>query len=84
MTSIFSYGQWILITSRGTSGDQVGDILASWQADAYKMLEACNKVEADCVQKERRIAELEIENRELRDKVEALENRDIHEGYYGA
>ena len=39
MTAIYSYGEWIDITARGTSGDQVSDILASWQADAYKWLE---------------------------------------------
>jgi hypothetical protein len=36
MTAIFSYKKWIEITARGTSGDQVSDILASWKADTEK------------------------------------------------
>ena len=43
MSAIFSYGEWIDITRRGTSGDQVADILESWKADAYKHL----KIEVD-------------------------------------
>ena len=53
MRKIRSYGEWIDITQRGTSGDQVGDILASWQADAYKMLENINALEAELVQWQR-------------------------------
>jgi hypothetical protein len=39
MTTILSYDQWVEITDRGTSGDQVDDILASWNADREKLRE---------------------------------------------
>ncbi|MGB3988090.1 MAG: hypothetical protein WBK67_00105 [Minisyncoccales bacterium] len=42
---ILSYGQWIDIISRGTSGDQVADILSSWKEDAYRHLENIHKLE---------------------------------------
>jgi len=34
MSAIYTYGQWIDIVDRGTSGDQVMDILASWKVNA--------------------------------------------------
>ena len=46
MSAIYTYGQWIDIVDRGTSGDQVMDILASWKVDAYKLLEDNHKLEA--------------------------------------
>ena len=56
MSAIYTYGQWIDIVDRGTSGDQVMDILASWKVNAYKLLEDNHKLES-------RIAELEAERR---------------------
>ena len=56
MSAIYTYGQWIDIVDRGTSGDQVMDILESWKVDAYKLLEDNHKLES-------RIAELEAERR---------------------
>jgi len=58
MSAIYTYGQWIDIVDRGTSGDQVMDILASWKVNAYKLLEDNHKLES-------RIAELEAENNRL-------------------
>lgn len=43
MGAKFSYGEWIDITDRGTSGDQVHDILASWKDDAFRLLQKCNE-----------------------------------------
>ena len=60
MSAIYTYGQWIDIVDRGTSGDQVMDILASWKVNAYKLLEDNHKLES-------RIAELEAENDRLQD-----------------
>ena len=34
----FTHGEWMEITRRGTSGDQVHDILADWARDAKKRL----------------------------------------------
>jgi len=58
MSAIYTYGQWIDIVDRGTSGDQVMDILASWKVNAYKLLEDNHKLES-------RIAELEAESDQL-------------------
>ena len=39
MSSILTYGEWLDICRRGTSGDQVYDILASWKDDWEKLEE---------------------------------------------
>lgn len=51
MSVIFSYGEWVDICNRGTSGDQVMDILASWKVSAYNHLENIHKLQAeiDCL-----------------------------------
>ena len=58
MSAIYTYGQWIDIVDRGTSGDQVMDILASWKVDAYKLLEDNHKLEAELARRDEKIAEL--------------------------
>lgn len=47
MTSIFSLEQWREITSRGTSGDQVGDILASWESDRFMRSAMIDKLQGE-------------------------------------
>ena len=36
MTTILSLNDWFEVTSRGTSGDQVSDILYSWKEQSEK------------------------------------------------
>lgn len=38
MTTIFNIKEWQEIANKGTSGDQVWDILASWKADRDTLL----------------------------------------------
>ena len=56
MSEIYTYGQWIDIVDRGTSGDQVMDILASWKVDAYKLLEDNHKLEAELARRDEELA----------------------------
>ena len=58
MSAIYTYGQWIDIVDRGTSGDQVMDILASWKVDAYKLLEDNHKLEAELARRDEQISTL--------------------------
>jgi len=37
MTAIFSLDKWFEITQRGTSGDQVTDVLYSWKTDRARL-----------------------------------------------
>jgi len=61
MSVIFSYDEWVDICNRGTSGDQVMDILASWKVSAYNHLENIHKLQAE-------IDRLNAELLELNDK----------------
>ena len=58
MSAIYTYGQWIDIVDRGTSGDQVMDILASWKVNAYKLLEDNHKLEAELARRDEIITRL--------------------------
>jgi len=69
MSAIYTYGQWIDIVDRGTSGDQVMDILASWKVDAYKLLEDNHKLEAELA---RRDEELKITDGLLKEATETI------------
>lgn len=94
MSAIYTYGQWIDIVDRGTSGDQVMDILASWKVDAYKLLEDNHKLESRIAELEAevtkchelqdsycaRIAELEAAQRWIRTKVK-LPDRAVRQFY---
>lgn len=56
MTSLFSIDQWNEIAKRGTSGDQVYDILASWKSDHNK-LQSTISTQADEIKKWKEDAE---------------------------
>ena len=68
MTTIFSLDEWTEITDRGTSGDQVADILASWKEDRRWLL---GEVEAQQEELERLRAALR--------KIEIRGNSSPHE-----
>ena len=65
MSAIYTYGQWIDIVDRGTSGDQVMDILASWKVDAYKLLEDNHKLEAELARRDEIITRLKEDAEKL-------------------
>ena len=69
MSAIYTYGQWIDIVDRGTSGDQVMDILASWKVDAYKLLEDNHKLEAELASRDE---ELKITDGLLKEATETI------------
>ena len=46
MTTIFTLKEWEEIARRSTSGDQVWDILASWETSLAVMTARCEKAEA--------------------------------------
>ena len=78
---IRQYHEWKEITSRGTSGDQVADILESWHADANKRL----KNEHSLLDE---IVELQRDKWTLNDRVKALleknkQMRDAIAGFTG-
>ena len=84
MTTIFSLDEWTEITDRGTSGDQVADILASWKEDRRWLLgelERVNKehgewqtmIEYRLEQAEIRVQRAEVTSAEVERLREALE-----------
>lgn len=48
MTTILTREEWKVIARRGTSGDQVWDILASWEAELAAMTARLKLSEAVC------------------------------------
>ena len=84
MTTIFSLDEWTEIADRGTSGDQVADILASWKEDRRWLLgelERVNKehgewqtmIEYRLEQAEIRVQRAEVTSAEVERLREALE-----------
>lgn len=72
MTAIFSLEQWLEITSHGTSGDQIGDILGSWKANREDLTSTYMFWKAYAKEGEDTISKLTQKNLDLRFKVRKL------------
>jgi len=82
MSAIYTYGQWIDIVDRGTSGDQVMDILASWKVDAYKLLEDNHKLEAELARRDEIITRLKEDAERLAGKLISMYADEMYECSY--
>lgn len=81
MTAIFSLEKWFEITERGTSGDQVSDILYSWKKDRAELEATIAAYENDLplLAATEKVKELKAESAALKHAVDDIANKEILE-----